>query len=999
MKSILSAVIGATLALSAIEANAQATPGERQVALTIETDTLASALDKWAQQSGFQIFVQDWEAAKNLPARSLRGTFAAQDALEQLLSGTPLTYVWISDKAVSIRKRMPQTVPTALQRTSLEGQPSIPVAKFSGDGPPSAEGGRLATSNAAQATAEGSAGPAVETLGEVVVTGTYIRGQGNASGANVLVVDRSAIERTGYATVQDVLKTIPQNFAPTRPEISGGAGNFTRGVGINLRALGTNATLTLLNGRRLPVSGDGDFVDISTIPTSAIERIEILADGASALYGSDAIAGVVNIILRNDFDGAETQVRYAAADGSDETVASQLLGKKGESGNVLVGYQYYHRDPLAVADRAFAASSDKTAFGGTDFRDPFSNPGNIVDLATFSPIFAVPTNQNGVGLTPADFVPGSVNLASGQEGSDMLPENETHAAWILASKDWSERLRTFVDGRYSQRKFSMASVWSPGLLGVPENNPFYVNPTSEPGPVFLFYNFADDLGNPMLEGTTEGWSTDLGFDLDLSATWRVTAYGAYASEKARSSSPLIDDVAVQAGLDDSDPATAFNPFADGSNTNPDTLRTFTALQRDWFDSNVKSANVTADGPLFSLPGGLARLAIGADYRDEQLNSTRTREELGRDVAATFAELALPLLAPIESMPGRPLLSLSIAGRYEEYSDFGSTFNPKVGFRLSPLQALSFRGSWGTSFRAPRLYELSTSAVGGTSANSITPLPDPATGGFAVALVRSGNNPELNEETADTWTLGIDLAAGEQHSVITSLTYYDINYKDRIIKPGPAAPSQLLVQEGLWPEIINRTPTQDQLAELCAQVSRGSCAATPPTVIVDQRLRNIANLRVKGVDASVDWPLATSFGDWRFGLNGTYVLTYEQKLSGTAPSIDLLNVSFNPVDFRLRAAVVWTLGGLSADLAANYTDGYKETLSPTSRKVDSWTTIDAGIAYEFGSRTGLTDQVTIAARAVNLFDEDPPFVDVPLGFDSANAAPLGRLLSLQISKQW
>jgi hypothetical protein len=120
MKSILSAVLGVTLALSVIEAESQATPGERQVSLTIESGTLATALDAWAQQSGFQIFVQDWEAAKNLPARSLKGTFTAQDALEQLLSGTSLTYLWIGDKAVSIRKKAPQTLPTSLRRSNLQ---------------------------------------------------------------------------------------------------------------------------------------------------------------------------------------------------------------------------------------------------------------------------------------------------------------------------------------------------------------------------------------------------------------------------------------------------------------------------------------------------------------------------------------------------------------------------------------------------------------------------------------------------------------------------------------------------------------------------------------------------------------------------------------------------------------------------------------------------------------------------------------------------------------
>lgn len=354
MKSILSAVVGATLALSAIEANAQATPGERQVALTIETGTLANALDKWAQQSGFQIFVQDWEAAKKLPARSLKGTFAAQDALEQLLSGTPLTYVWISDKAVSIRKKMPQTVPTALQRTGFELQQSIPVAKFTGDD--------VAMSAAVPSGSEGSrvqGSSRIEQVEEVIVTGTYIRGAPTAS--PVQVYGSEEIARSGLPTVQQFLRTVPQNFGGGASELASAAqsdqsqSNIAGENAANLRGLGPGATLTLVNGRRMAAAGTGAYVDLSLIPMSAIDRIEVVTDGASALYGSDAVAGVVNFVLMDDYQGAETLLDYGVAtEGTySSTRVSQLLGTGWDSGNVLLSYDHTEQSNLSGEDRSF----------------------------------------------------------------------------------------------------------------------------------------------------------------------------------------------------------------------------------------------------------------------------------------------------------------------------------------------------------------------------------------------------------------------------------------------------------------------------------------------------------------------------------------------------------------------------------------------------------------------------------------------------------------------
>jgi outer membrane receptor protein involved in Fe transport len=365
MKTLLSAVVGATLALATIEASAQSSPGERQVSLTIETDTLASALDKWAQQSGFQIFVQDWEATKNLPARSLKGTFAAQDALEQLLSGTPLTYVWISDKAVSIRKKVPQTVPTALQRTGLEGQQSIPLAKFSGDDV--SGGSHASTEDRGGGGTTSEPGPEFEPLEEVLVTGTYIRG-GTPVGSPLKVYSRENVDRSGAATIEQFARTMTENFssmdmtANSNSTATGfantdasGAGAFS-GAAFDLHGLGPNATLTLLNGNRVASAGfNGSITDISQVPLSAIERIEVLTDGSSAIYGADAIAGVVNIVTRTDFEGAETSVRYGGAGdgGATQLTASQLLGTAWDSGNVLFNYEYNQQDELDASDRDF----------------------------------------------------------------------------------------------------------------------------------------------------------------------------------------------------------------------------------------------------------------------------------------------------------------------------------------------------------------------------------------------------------------------------------------------------------------------------------------------------------------------------------------------------------------------------------------------------------------------------------------------------------------------
>jgi outer membrane receptor protein involved in Fe transport len=456
MKSILSAVVGATLALSAIEAGAQATPGERQVSLTIESDTLAAALDKWAQQSGFQIFVQDWEATKNLPARTLKGTFAAQDALEQLLSGTTLTYVWISDKAVSIRKKTAQTVPTALQRTSLDGEQGVPVAKFSGDDVGSAVASYAAAEESNANASDAKSRARVDQLEEVIVTGTYIRGAAPA-GSPLRIYGRDEIDRSGAATLDQFARQMPENFAGVDPvansnssaalygPFSGVAAfNAFDGAAFDLHGLGPTATLTLLDGRRLAAAGaNGAMVDVSQVPLAAIDRIEVMTDGASAIYGADAVAGVVNIITRDDYDGAETRVRYGGAtdDGADELTASQALGTSWDGGHVLLNYEYFKQHELEASQRDYIPDQ-----GG--------------------PLYLSPEiKRNGAFLSVSQYLTDSTELSGRVIYTDRDTFSRVHAENIFSTADSALSTDVKQVGATVTLTQALAGDWSADLNG------------------------------------------------------------------------------------------------------------------------------------------------------------------------------------------------------------------------------------------------------------------------------------------------------------------------------------------------------------------------------------------------------------------------------------------------------------------------------------------------------------------------------------------------------
>ena len=669
-------------------------------------------------------------------------------------------------------------------------------------------------------------------LEEVVVTGSHIHGA-DAAGSKLTVIDRGQIDSSGYERIEDVLATVTQNFSRTNAATRDGdeVNNYdNRGAEVQLRGLGLGTTLTLVNGQRQGASGyQGSFVDISSIPASAVERVEILPEGSSALYGSDAIGGVVNVILRKDFEGVELRARASTAggDATERTVAG-LWGHTGPVGHVLLGLQYDDSRALACSARALcAANGNFRHFGGNDFRVTGGNPGSILDPFTLAPIAAIPRGQDGSNLSASQLIPGAANYTNTVPYNDILPQQHMRSAFLSAAYNLSTRWELSLDGRYSSRAFESSLPQATGNYLVPTGNAF----NHLGSPVLVAYDLTVDVGPVIDHGRTEtsfistglkgvlsrGWQLHLsaGYSKSSTAFVEYNNFNSYFADNSRST------LAVNAALASADPATALNLFGDGSHTAPAVLAALRNQnvpfeEPDEFATTMASG--IADGPLYMGPAGPIRLAVGGDLRREHsmgLNIGLNPENRGRDAAAVFAELAVPLTAASEGSKSNRL-DLSLAGRYDHYNDAGGRFNPKVGLTWRPYRALGIRGNWGTSFRPPPFPWSNPDLIGD---GSVELVPDPKSPSlFSRALELIGTHPDLKPETSTSWSFGADVAPPAAPNLTLTVTYFDIDYRGKIRNAGTDA-NYFLTLETELASLITRNPTQAQLDAACQSVRR------------------------------------------------------------------------------------------------------------------------------------------------------------------------------------
>lgn len=1027
----------ALAALLVLAATSAALSDSESIRLNIPAQPAYSALLDFARQAGVEISYSSEEVG-NVRANAVIGNYSREAALRMLLAGTGLHAAFFSDRAITVRRASDPVLDTVgiLAATS----DSVRLAQ-AGGGRERQEPSRSSlderSSNADVTEVERGREQRKLELERIEVTGSRILGPENAS--PVITITREEIDRAGYATVEDIFDDLPQNFGAgasldvstdfqnQRNVVGGRVDDRAGGISVNLRGLGASSTLILLNGRRLSPSGQtARFTNIALVPVTAIERVEILTDGASAIYGSDAIGGVVNFILRKDYEGAETRLRYGNARGDQpEKVVGQSIGKTWEAGNFLLSYEYYDSENLANDEREITSTNDLSRFGGTDWRVPGGHPANI---EAGGQQWAIPAGQDGTSLTPADFDANTpLNFFNDREFGDVIPAVERHTAFLSFTQHVGP-VELFGEGLFSTQEVRTRSSGGLGSFDVPNTNPFFVDPTGTGLTTVRVVGYSmtnGDWGPAITVGDIDSTTVSLGGRFAISKRWYGELSGSWAREEALNNNLLgrFDPALRTAALAQSDRDLAFNPFRGNgpSGTNQPLVESFLDRSQSFRSSSENelwSASLDVSGTAFTIPSGDVDIATGLEFREESLigvdntASVEVRADLNRDVIAAYTEIFVPLIAGPNSRPGLRRLELSLAARYEEYSDFGGSTNPKVGIVWSPTRALSLRGTWGTSFRAPALADLAVDLPGTNSARylgqffvdlGIIPFP---------YIVRSGGNEDLKAEEATTWTVGVDWKPELLKGFALDVTYYNVDFDNQI------GPSGMTIVSGAtdprFSSLFNTNPTPEQIAAVvndpryeesafgfttpAADILSG---AAPVGGILDGRIQNLSQSIVSGVDAQLSYDIDSPLGDFNVGLNANYMFDFERRLLAVDPLIDEVDTFGRPIDFRARARISWTSDAWSVSSFINYMDDYTDNVSDPVRQVDSWTTVDLTLSYEAGDEAGFLSNARAWLTVQNLADEEPPFIDTfgGLAYDSVNADPVGRFVTLQITKKW
>jgi len=840
-------------------------------------------------------------------------------------------------------------------------------------------------------------------LDRVQVTGSRIKRVDIEGSTPVTVISREEIDFSGDSTVAELLRSSAFNSFGSFRDQSGYGNGFSGTSFVSLRGLGSQRTLILLDGRRMSAfpGGGGDSVDLNLIPIDMIERIEILRDGASAIYGSDAIAGVINIITRKDMDGAvlTVQAEDPNVDGGKAQRYSVAGGISSDRGNVTFSIEHFERD--AIFDRdvpAFANAVDP----GVDAISSFGFPGTIIVLdgpsaGLNAPDPRCPSNvgeseefPNSYRWDFNDFVAGSDAETGARCGYNFaadtmyIPRVERNSALIQGRFDVTPTTQFIARGLFAQNESESR------YAGAPVTAPYPIYGADNPNnPVYALINAGvgglteDDVGTALLlmrtvpngtrssfqefneadlfwgfEGTAD-WFGGMDWDLGFEYTRNVT--------KAQTQN-LANKVEIQNSIDDGS-LDYFNvqglPHDQWLNNTNETLQAFNHTGTFEAKTTVIQYDGSVSFDMFQMDNGPVPLVVGfqrfqMDF--SQLNDPESNrliiagtsggdniDGVGRNITSFYAETVIPILANLE---------LDLAVRYDDYSDFGGTTNPKISVAWRPLDNLLLRASYGEGFRAPNMQELygnvsesfpsAVDLVG--CENGVAPC--------STAQYRSffGGNTELDAETSTSWTVGGVWNATDDLSF--EVSYYNISFDNQI--------STLGLQRMFQLEADGFTNTVERSAD-----------GTVDYVLLTQL--NLSGVNTDGIDFSADYALNTdNAGMFNFSYEMSYVLGWEQEAVPGDGFFDILDSNGVP-EYRMTLNANWTLGNWQVGWVSSYipSNGDGDNLCYPSysdgpcgdgeKKVknDSFWTNDLQLSYNLP----WDGEISIGAR--NVFDTDPP----------------------------
>ena len=883
-------------------------------------------------------------------------------------------------------------------------------------------------------------GPAGSGEMKIIVTGSSIRGAAPV-GSQLLGVTRDTIQTNAPANTKELLATVPQlgNFG-TNAEQSTSNRFRTAGFQANIHNVGIYATLTLFNGHRFaPVGGEAVFPDPSIIPVIAVQRVEVVADGGSAIYGSDAVAGVVNFIYRKDFDGIEASGTFGFNDTRYRKYdAAIIAGQSWNGGNLTAAYEYsQNKSPLSTDIDFLALGGDQTSRGGRDLRSTNCNLPNVNIVTTGGdPRGSTYGYQADGSLTPGP------NRCGILDPTSIIPDGHRHAVLVTGHQEIGSQVDLWLEANYSNYQTHSFGSQANLTLRIPNTNPYFdlgvpagVDPATIAGGYYLVRRSGLGLfgsRQPSSIQYSKVWGVTLGTDIDLGGGWRVTPSLHVSKTNDFNSDPELDPVTMEAATNLTTP-NALNPFAQAARNDPAILASINDNYRrdNRTSQRLREMQVKGDGPLFEIGGGDVLAALGVDFREEQAlqlqtSGTPTRAEdmylvrdddISRTVLAGFGELNVPFVSRENAMPWLQRATLSLAGRVDYYPKYGAKFNPKIGFVIEPFLGYAVHGSYGTSFVAPNLGLLGhqfgfvgtqnfTTGFNYTSPSGQNIIIGnlPGTQAPVYNLYNSGGgNPDLEPEKANTWSIGIDIAPPQIDNLRLGVTYYDITYKNTIYK---ATLQDVFTNPAFSPYVfVNPTPGVPN-AQLDAELAKEMAVSPPemdvPSYIVwDVIFRsyaiNLGQRKFSGLDFDGAYDLPTSFGTFSLSANANLKLVDKQQVLPDTPYSSRLGTDQAP-RLKGRAMLNWQLDPVTLNVAMNYVGKYKYQTGNVGafpggiQNVKPWTTFDlvGRVALD-----QFRDGLSIQGRVVNLFDKDPPFVDTTNGYLPSNATPFGRQFEITV----
>ncbi len=863
---------------------------------------------------------------------------------------------------------------------------------------------------------------APQQMQRVEITGSSIKRIAAEGVSPITVIKADDFTKVGSTTAAEVLSTISGNQTQFSTASNVGAGK-TVGAAADLRGLGSNKTLVLLNGRRLANSAfDGSAVDLNVIPIAALDRVEVLRDGASAIYGTDAIGGVINFITTRSYTGlnlsAEGILPQQAGGAEKRVNLSGGIGDLDKDRYNFFGVIDYHtQNGVKASDRNFSKLGGQNPGVGLNASSGNSYPANFTDIN--SGASGNPYAGNCSSVSPFAFNRRGICRYNSQANIGIVPKTEEIALLGKGTFKLDADNTASIEYLHSQSKvktYIAGDVFAGDVSGtssdyyITNSSPFYpgngitpANANASGGPLSLNWR-SQEAGQRVtesknstdrlllsLEGNKFGWDYKTGLSYSVSKAEDNLAGG------------YLNNDMVRAGLLNG----VINPF--GPQTAAGTAYLKSAqLYGTYEDARTQTTSVdfTASRELFQLPAGAVGFAIGGEFRKEKANfnvdhaladldsSTGSQDAKSssgtRNVKAVFTELSVPIFKSLEAQ---------LAARYDRYSDVGGTLNPKVGLRFQPAKEIMFRTSYSTGFRAPSLYELND-PNSKTFTNSAYNDPVLCPGGNVAAggveardcgqqfFKLQGGNKNLQPEKSKSFTLGMVIEPIP--SVTASVDYFNIKIKNQIS----------VVSEGdIFADPVKYAANYVRNAD-------GSLNYVTDTNV------NLGNVHTQGFDLGFAWRAPkTAWGNFGLSLDGTYVTQYDYQSAVGGAYLNNLAVygggvgTAGGVVFRWRhtATLNWSQGPWSGVLQQVYTTGYRDQNGPNvvtaykNHQVGDYTRYNLS-----GSYTGFKN-LTLTAGIKNLFNTDPPASNVTdnfqYGYDARYGDAIGRAFFVRANYQF